>query len=50
MRVELGTGMVLTLIGLGFGLYYIGKHNGRKEAGRGATQRRPYTSYYDYNK
>lgn len=32
MRIEIGTGMTLALIGLGFGLYYIGKYNGRKEA------------------
>lgn len=31
MTVEMGTGMVLALIGLGFGLYYLGKRNGRKE-------------------
>ena len=31
MRVELGTSMVVTLIVIGFGLYYYGKHNGRKE-------------------
>ena len=31
MKVELNTGMVFALIGLGFGLYFVGKRNGRKE-------------------
>jgi len=31
MRVEMGTSMVIGLIALGFGLYYLGKQRGREE-------------------